>query len=155
VALNLEEKRWRPGRGASQCGDQPWRSQGKELWRSLGSHYGSRWRDKSPKAWRPHGEWRTRRWWPLGQVAGANRWITERTVLPSSSTARSFTQGSLSMFIQAWMVELSQIGAHDRRRRGALHLWLYPVHCTISFSFSHPGRPLCRAYISNFHVNTY
>jgi hypothetical protein len=145
VVLNLEEKRRRPGRGVSHCGDQPWRSQGKELWRSLGCNYGSRWHDKCPKAWRPHGEWRTRRWWPLGHIAGANKWLIEHTVLPNSSVARSFTRGLLSMFIQAWIAELAWIRAQARRWRGALHPWLYPVHSTISFSFSHPNRPLCRA----------
>jgi hypothetical protein len=33
-------------------------------------------------------------------------------------------------------------------------LGIFPVHCTISFSFSHLDRPLCRAQISYFHVNT-
>jgi hypothetical protein len=76
----------------SHRGDLPWRSQSNELWRSLGSHYGSRRRDKCPKAWRHHGEWRTCRWRPLGHVASASGWVTERTVPPSSSTARSFSR---------------------------------------------------------------
>jgi hypothetical protein len=96
--VNLD---WRTGgrrEEMSHHGDLPWWSQSNELWRSLGSHYGSRQRDKCPKAWHHHGEWRTCRWQPLGHVAGASGWVKERTVPPSSSVARSFTRGSLSVF---------------------------------------------------------
>jgi hypothetical protein len=141
-------------KGVSHCGDLPWRSQDNELWRSLGSHYGSRWRDKCPKAWHPHGEWRTRRWRPLGHVGGANGWITERTVPPSSSAARSFTRGSLSVFNQAWIATLARIRTQGRWRRGALHLWLYLVHCTIAAPFSRPDRAHLGAICSKFRVVT-
>jgi hypothetical protein len=102
-----------------------------ELRRLLNSHYGSWRRDKRPKAWHPHGEWRTRRWWPLGHVAGANRWITERIVLPSSSATRSFTRGSLSVFNSG--VNRGD-GTNPHARSPAvryLNLAIWSEHCTI------------------------
>jgi hypothetical protein len=143
------------GGGVSHCDDLPWRSQGNELRWLLKSHYGSWQRDKCPKAWHPHGEWRTRRWWPLGHIAGANGWITERTVPPSSSAARSFTRESLSTFIQAWIMTLARINAQGRRRWGTW-TWRSDLNTVPSESwFRAPDRPLCRAQISHFHVNTY
>jgi hypothetical protein len=87
-----------------------------ELRRLLDSHYGSWWRDKRPKAWRPHGEWWTRRWWSLGHVVGANRWITKRTVLPSSSATRSFLPGDhYPCLIRPWIAAIARIHAQGRR----------------------------------------
>jgi hypothetical protein len=97
-----------------------------ELRRLLDSHYGSRRCDKRPKAWRPHGERRTRRWWPLGHVVGANRWIIERTVLPSSSAARSFTWGSLSVLIRAWITAMARICAQGHQKWGTWTWWSDP-----------------------------
>jgi hypothetical protein len=124
-----------------------------ELWRLLDSHYGSWWRDKRPKAWRPHGEWQTRRWWPLGHVASANRWITERTVLPSSSTARSFTRGSLSVFNSG--VNRGD-GTNPRARSSAVRYLnlIWSEHSTIALPFRQSDRAYLGAICSKFRVVT-
>jgi hypothetical protein len=116
-----------------------------ELRRLLDGHYGSWRHDKRPKVWRPHGEWRTRQWWPLGHVAGANRWIAEHTVLPSSSTTRSFTRGSLSMINSG--VNRGD-GTNPRTRSQVvryLNLAIWSEHCTIALPFSQSDRDYCNA----------
>jgi hypothetical protein len=120
----------------------------------LDGHYSSWRRDKRLKAWRPHGEWQTRRWWPLGHVAGANRWITERTVLPSSSAARSFTRGLLSVFNLG--VNRGN-GTNPCARSPAVRylvLAIWSEHCTIGNLFRAPNRQNCSAQISDFRVRT-
>jgi hypothetical protein len=125
-----------------------------ELWWLLDSHYGSWRHDKRPKAWRPHGEWRTRWWWLLGHIIGANRWITERTVLPSSSAARSFTRGSLSVFNSG--VNRGD-GTNPRARSPAgryLNMAIWSEHCTIALPFSQFDRAYLGAICSQFRVVT-
>jgi hypothetical protein len=123
---------------------------GIELRRLLDGHYGSWRRDKHPKAWRPHSEWRTRRWWPLGHVAGANRWITKHIVLPSSSAARSFSRGSLSVFN-------SGVNRGDGTNPCArspvvryLNLAIWSEHCTIGIMIQSAWQSRLKALVLQF-----
>jgi hypothetical protein len=85
--------------------------------------------------------------------ARADEWQSA-TLLPSSSAARSFTWGSLSVFNQAWIMALARIRTQGRRRRGALHLWSYSVHCTIILPFSQLDRAYLGAICTQFRVVT-
>jgi hypothetical protein len=154
VVSNSKGLRWRPRRGWVMTVIYRGNRRAIELRRLLDGHYGSWRRDRRPKVWRPHGEWRTRRWWPLGHVAGANRWITERTVLPRSSTAISFTQGSLSVFNSS--VNRGD-GTNPRARSPAVRyliLAIWSKHCTIVLPFIQSDIAYLGAICSKFRVVT-
>jgi hypothetical protein len=112
------------------------------------------WRGKWPEAWHSRSEGRKLRWRPLGHVAGASGHGIGRNSAPSSSTWKIFSpQGII------WASTSTNHVAgfnHDTRPQAAIFsvLWIFSVHCTISFSFSHPDRPLCREICSQFLVVT-
>jgi hypothetical protein len=118
VVLNLDELHWRPRGEWVTAAIYRSNRRATELRRSLGGHYGSYRCDKLPKAWRPHGERRTRRWLPHDHVACVYWWTIKHTVHSSLSATRSFTSWSLSSFNSAWITMIAQICARGRRRRG-------------------------------------
>jgi hypothetical protein len=109
---------WRPiwrkrasGRreGLSHCGVLPWHSLAEELRRSLVNYYGWQRHGERVTSWCNHGERRTPRRRPLGHVTG--KWMMRQSGhnAPTSSTARSFHQESLSVCYWAQIAAPTQI----------------------------------------------
>jgi hypothetical protein len=76
-------------------------------------------------------------------------------VSQTSSTTRSFHQGSLSACYWARITALAWIRAWGHRRRDTLHLLIFVRHCTIGIPFRTPDRAKWSTLFSNFCVTTW